>query len=114
MVTPSVKPSFTELEEDVELRTDLHTAFRGAAARANYLAAGRLDCQYACKEICQSMAKPSAQSWKALRRLCRYLVGAPRLIYRFAWQVADVIQVYVDTDWAGCPKPASRRLAAWS
>ena len=125
MVTPSVKLTFKELEEDLELEKSLHTAFRGAAARANYLAADRIDCQYSCKEICRSMAKPTAQSWKALKRLCRYLVGAPRLVYRFAWQNADKVQVYVDTDWAGCPKTrkstsggvvmvGSRALKHWS
>ena len=82
MVTPSVKPTFTELEEDVEFKKDLHTACRGAAARANYLAADRIDCQFSCKEICRSMARPTAHSWKALTLLCRYLVGAPKLIYR--------------------------------
>ena len=37
VATPSVKPTFTQLEEDVELAKHLTTAFRGAAARGNYL-----------------------------------------------------------------------------
>ena len=48
-VTPSVKATFRELEEDDDLPQSLHTAFRGAAARANYLAMARIDCQYASK-----------------------------------------------------------------
>ena len=34
VTTPGVKASFTELEEDVVLPSQLHTAFRGAAAGA--------------------------------------------------------------------------------
>ncbi len=49
VATPGVKPTFQKLEEDVELPAHLNTAFRGAAARGNYLAADRLDAQFACK-----------------------------------------------------------------
>ncbi len=51
MATPGVKATFTELENDEELPRRLHTAFRGAAARSNYLAADRIDAQFSCKEI---------------------------------------------------------------
>ena len=50
------------------------------------------------------MATPSRQSWLALKRLCRYLVGLPRLVYRYQWQSIEAINVYTDTDWAGCPR----------
>ena len=49
VATPGLRLSFAEAENDKPLRDDLHTAFRGAAARANYLAADRLDCQLAAK-----------------------------------------------------------------
>ena len=104
MVTPGVKPIFLELDEDSELPNHLTTAFRGAAARANYLAADRLDVQFACKEVCRWMAKPTAHAWKALKRVCRYLISCPRLVYEFKRQSVDTIDVYTDTDWAGCPK----------
>lgn len=50
--TPEVRLSFDQVAGDKELPTHLHTGFRGAAARANYLAADRLDCQFGAKEIC--------------------------------------------------------------
>ncbi len=81
-----------------------HTAYRGSAARANYLSADRMDVQFAAKEICRFMSAPTQHSWQALRRLCRYLVGLPRLVYCYAWQDVDSIDVYTDTDWAGCPR----------
>ncbi len=104
MATPGVKPAFNELEVDEFLPDKLHTAFRGSAARGNYVSADRIDCQFACKEVCRWMSKPTQQSWKALKRLCRYLSGLPRLVYVYRQQCADCIDVYTDTDWAGCPK----------
>ena len=102
--TPGVKPTFKKLEEDTELPGHLNTAFRGAAARGNYLAADRLDVQFACKEVCRWMAKPTAHAWEALKRVCRYLNGSPRLVYEFRQQSVSCVDVYTDTDWAGCPK----------
>ena len=79
MATPGVKVGFTELESDEELSPHLTTAFLGSAARGNYLSADRVDSQFACQEVCRWMAKPTAQAWKAPKRLCRFFNGAPRL-----------------------------------
>ena len=49
MATPGVKLAYKDFEADESLPEKLHTAFRGAAARGNYLSADRIDCQYACK-----------------------------------------------------------------
>jgi len=102
--TPGARASFEAMEKDDILAEHLHTPFRGAAARGNYLAADRLDCQFSCKEISRHMAKPSRLAWDALKRLCRYLCGLPRLVYRYARQEASHVEVFTDTDWAGCPK----------
>ncbi len=104
VATPGVKATFHELEQDTDLPQRLHTAFRGAAARGNYLAADRIDGQYACKEVCRWMSKPTAHSWHALKRLCRFLSGTPRLVYQYPQQSVDSVDVYTDTDWAGCPR----------
>ena len=104
VTTPGVRQTFSELEKEEELPAELHTPFRGAAARGNYLAADRLDAQFALKEICRTMSKPTKQAWMALKRVIRYLSGLPRLIYRFEQQDVDHIDCYTDTDWAGCPR----------
>jgi hypothetical protein len=104
VATPGLKESSAQVSEDTPLDEKLHTAFRAAAARANYLAADRVDCQYAAKEICRWMSAPTTSAWTALKRLVRYLVGLPRLIFRFPRQSVDSLDVYTDTDWAGCPR----------
>ena len=50
------------------------------------------------------MSSPTEQSLKALKRLSRYLCGAPRLVYTYRKQTVDSIDVHVDTDWARCAK----------
>ena len=50
------------------------------------------------------MSKPTVFAWTALKRVCRYLHGVPRLVYVYPQQTVEGIDVYTDTDWAGCPK----------
>ena len=50
------------------------------------------------------MSAPNVGSWVALKRLCRYLAGAPRLVYRYRKQKVESLDIYTDTDWAGCAR----------
>ena len=75
VATPGVRGSFEQVEHDEPLEDKFHTSFRAAAARANYLAADRPDCQFAAKEICRWMSSPCKSAWNSLKRLCRYLSG---------------------------------------
>ena len=47
--TPGIKALVEQLEKDQPLDHAVHTAFRGQAARANYLSADRVDLQFAAK-----------------------------------------------------------------
>ena len=104
MVTPVVRPSSEALAADRELDARKVTHFRGLAARSKYLAADRPDCAFSAKEICRWMSSPTELGLQSLKRLARYLVGKPRLIWEYRWQDAQHYDVYSDTDWAGCPK----------
>ena len=77
---PGVKMTAADVADDKPLSEDKHTAFRAVAARCNYLAADRLDCQYAAKEICRWMSSPTEGSMAALKKLGRYLVRAKRVV----------------------------------
>ncbi len=101
---PGVECSFDEFEEETHLEAHRCTPFRGPAARVNYLAEDRIDAQYACKEVCRWMSGPQERSWQALKRVCRYFAGAPRLAHTYPQQEIENVDVYTDTDWAGCPK----------
>ena len=104
VVTPGVKLAYQEYTRDVPLGPEMITPFRGTAARANFLSADRIDLQFAAKEVCRTMSAPTNLGWQAAKRIGRYLVGKPRLVYVYRKQELDAIDVYVDTDWAGCVK----------
>jgi hypothetical protein len=78
--------------------------FRGLAARANYLGQDRADLQFAAKEVCRKMSSPKDTDWRKLKRLARYLITYPRVIWRFTDDEHtgnEVIDVFSDSDWAG-------------
>lgn len=78
--------------------------YRSVVARANYLAQDRPDIRFAVKELCRRMSAPTTQDWQALKKLCRYLRGRPRMRQSMNPKENDdgVMDVYVDSDWAGC------------
>ena len=77
---------------------------RALAARGNDLAQDRPDIAFACKHICREFAVPNARSSEKLKRVGRYCITAPRMVYMYDWQACtdNVLDVYVDTDVAGC------------
>ena len=91
-----------QLTTDKPLAEAKTTPFRAVAARANYLAADRPDRQYAAKEVCRWMAKPTELAMQDLKRFARYLVGTPSFVWHYKWQKQGGLDVYTDTDWAGC------------
>ena len=79
------------------------TMFRALSARANVLAQDRGDISFSGKELCREFAVPNRNSYARLKRVVRYLVGLPRLIYKFDYaEVCEYADVYSDTDFAGC------------
>ena len=96
---------FSSQDTDRELAPDEAFQYRSLAARFNFLAGDRPDIQFASKEICRSMAQPMLSDWVRVKKLARYLKGHPRHVLKFGWQdCPGEINVYVDTDYAGCPR----------
>ena len=92
------------LENTGDVLNDVQsTTCRALAARTNYLAQDRPDVAFAAKELCRSFARPTSQDERALKHLVRYLVHAPRVVYRFTFEdMPHEILVCVDTAFAGC------------
>lgn len=77
--------------------------YRATAARLNYQAMDRPDCQYSVKEACREMAAPTRRSLERLRRIARFLKKHPRLVWSFPLQApVDIIDTYADANWSGC------------
>ena len=89
--------------EEEELDEVAKKSYQSLAARLNYLALGRTDVQYGVKELMRAMSKPMLDDWEKLKRMTRYLLGAPRACQVFRWQRRpEELKVYVDSDFAGC------------
>ena len=104
MSTPGEESKpWKEAEEAVELDSEQATEYRALAARANYLAADRMDIQFATKEICRTMSKPTVGDRRKLKRLAKYLLGATRVVSVMDFQgPSDELDGFSDSDWAGC------------
>ena len=48
------------------------------------------------------MSAPKQKHWNKLKRLGRYLLGKPRVVYSYFWQEpVNVLTTNTDSDWAG-------------
>ena len=89
--------------EGEELVGDAATVYRALSARLLYLSLDRPECAFASKELCRHFAHPTQVGVDALKRAARFILGMPRLVWRFPIQSAkDTLKVYVDTDFGGC------------
>ena len=104
VVTPGLKVTPEQISRDLPLPESKITMFRASSARSNYLSADRIDLCYSAKEVCRFMSAPTELSVVALKRIGRYLEGHKRMVYKYPRQTVDSIDVYSDTDWAGCPR----------
>jgi len=103
VVTPGEKTSITP---DVErpLPEPEVEPYRSAAMRAGYLAQDRVDIQFCAKEVARGMSTPTVRHGRLLKRMARYLAGAPNLVWVFRRQRwPRRVRMFSDTDWAGCP-----------
>ena len=90
-----------EPRDENELLKEDVTSFRSVAARSNYLGMDRPDIQYGVKELCATTSRPT-QKGRGGKLLGRYLVGKADMTWEYkAGARTDMIDVYVDSDWAG-------------
>ena len=100
------EPTWKLEDNEKDLGPKETTLYRMVAARANYLAADRADIQYAVKECCRGMAAPQVHHLSGLKRLARYLVGRPRMVWAYPWQQEENVTTFSDSNWAGCKRTA--------
>ena len=102
--SPAVKLTADELERgEAVLSRDKAKLYRSVAMRLQYLAQDRPDIQFPCKQRARFMAQPAERDWTALKRIARYLVSHPRLVWRFPLQRRPTTAVaFADSDHGGC------------
>ena len=90
-----------DIESKQELDANMAKKFRGMAARFNFMGQDRSDLQFAAREVCREMARPTVGGMTRLKKMTRYLVGAESVVWKMGqWNMGDEpkIEVYVDSD----------------
>ena len=80
------------------------TSFRGVVARTNYFATDCAPIQFATKEVCRDMAKPTVAGHDKMKKLARYMLHFEAAVFEYPWQDEGetAVKVFTDSDWAGC------------
>ena len=96
---------------DTPLSPEEHSVYRTAVGKLLWLALIRGDIAYATKELSRDVTAPTMQSVAKLKHLLRCLIGTKMCVLRLrpSYQLSDGncsldVNVYVDSDWAGCSK----------
>ena len=90
-------------DKGAELTGEQLKHYRSLCMRCNYLALDRPDISFASKELARGMSKPCDGDWEGLKRLTRYLVGHPRLLWVYRNQLEPLeFVMYSDSDDGGC------------
>ena len=104
---PKVEGADESDEDDPQLGPEDARLYRGVAARFNYLAPDRPDIGFSVKEAARAMCAPRKSHLGLLKKISKYLKGAPRLVSHFRWQATQgTVTAFTDSDWAGCIRTA--------
>eukprot|EP00971_Amphidinium_carterae_P348914 6490741-Amphidinium_carterae.1 len=96
---------------DTALSAADHAEFRHRAGVLQYLASDRVDARYAIKELMREASNPTLASQARVKRVLRYFVRYPRLVYDYAFceetpgmsQGCEELNIWVDSDHASNP-----------
>lgn len=92
-----------KIVDDRPLVGEKLTLFRSIVMRGLYLSEDYPTIRFAVKELSRCMSAPTEDRWCNLKELCRFLVGAPRLVQHFPWQEKQAeLHMKVGSDHAGC------------
>lgn len=82
-----------------------HAEYRSTTGVAQYAASPRYDIKYSVKELVRLASSPDRGATQMSKRLARYLVGRPRMVWHFWWQKKpDVCRTTVDANHGGCAR----------
>ena len=85
-------------DEEGKLLPQDARGFRSIPARCNFIAADRVDIQFARKVVRQRMSAPD---WKMLKSIARYVKSHPRVLLQYKYHEPPLrMDAIVDTDFA--------------
>ena len=96
-------------DHDQVLSTEEHSQYRRAVGKLQWMTYTRPDISYATKELARALQQPTTADQQKLKHLLRYIKGTKdykqiiRPTVKIPAKAIPDINVYVDSDWAGCP-----------
>ena len=96
-------------DHDQVLSTEEHSQYRWAVGKLQWMTYTRPDISYATKELARALQQPTTADQQKLKHLLRYIKGTKdykqiiRPTVKIPAKAIPDINVYVDSDWAGCP-----------
>ena len=104
LTTPGIKESIKEDQEDPALDAARHHTYRSVVGKLQFIAPIRPDIHFALKELGRRLHQPTEASWRAMRRLVRYVAGTRNYGLFLTTGSNDLTTLHgvTDTDWAGC------------
>ena len=96
-------------DHDQDLSTEEHSQYRRAVGKLQWMTYTRPDISYATKELARALQQPTTADQQKLKHLLRYIKGTKdykqiiRPTVKIPAKAIPDINVYVDSDWAGCP-----------
>ena len=96
-------------DHDQPLSTEEHAQYRRAVGKLQWMTYTRPDISYATKELARALQQPTTADQQKLKHLLRYIKGTKdykqiiRPTVKLPAKAIPDINVYVDSDWAGCP-----------
>jgi len=99
---PGSKSDGPPVEGEDLISTEAET-YRSNCMRSLFLALDRPDIVFSAKELSRGMSRPTSNGWAALKRLARYLIKYPRLVWVYRRQEPPRhLDGVGDSNWAGC------------
>jgi hypothetical protein len=85
------------------LTDDMAFSYRSTVGALQYLCLTRPDISFVVNRVCQFLSVPTDVHWSAVKRILRYVKGTMNFGLRIQKSTSTELNVYTDTDWAGCP-----------
>ena len=92
------------------LSAEEYAQYRRAVGKLQWMTYTRPDISHAAKELARALLQPTAADQQKLKHLPRYIKGTKhykqiiRPTVKLPAQAIPDLNVFVDSDWAGCPK----------
>ena len=91
-------------DDSDQLGPDDLKLYQSVTALINFSSLDRPDLMFSVKELMRRMAVATENDLGKLKRVVKFIRTLPRVVAQYKWKpLPDWIEIYTDSDHAGCP-----------